>query len=143
MVQQVFGQLLGHTFGQCGDQDTFFALGALQDFVQKVVNLVFAGAHIDFRIEQSRGTNDLFYHDPFGLLQLIVGRGGRYVDGLMEHVVELFKAQWAIVKRRRQAESILYEILLAGPVATVHGTDLRHADVTFVDNEQEIFWKEV
>ena len=135
MIEQVFGQLLGHTFGQRGDQDTFFAFGALQNFVQKVVNLVFAGAHINLRIEQSRGSDDLFYHDPFSLLQLIVGRGGRNVDGLMEHVVELFKAQRTIVKRCWQGESVLHEILLTGPVATVHGTDLRHADVTLVDNK--------
>ena len=143
MVQQVFGQFLGHAFGQRGYQDTFFALGALQYFVQKVINLVLAGAHLNLRIEQSRGAYDLFHHDPFGLLQLIVGRGGRDVDGLVEHVVELLKAQRAVVERRRQAESVLHEILLAGPVATVHGADLRHADVTLVDDEQEIFREEV
>ena len=60
MVQQVFGKLLGHTLGQCRHEDTLFFLGTDNDFVHKVVYLIFRRTHLNLRIEQSRRTNELF-----------------------------------------------------------------------------------
>ena len=118
-------------------------MAARQDLVQEVVDLVLRRAHLNLGVEQSGGADELLHHNTLGLLQLVVGWRGRHVDHLMDHVVKLLEAQWAVVEGRRQAETILHKVLLAGAIATIHGIDLWHADVALVDDQQEILGEEI
>ena len=143
VVQQVFRQLLRHPFGQRRDKHALFLLGTHDDLVHQVVYLVLRGAHVYLRIEQPRRTDKLFHHDPFRLLQLVVGRRGRHVDHLMDKAVELLEAQRTVVEGGREAEAVLHEVGLAGTVAAVHGGDLRYAHVALVDDHQVVLGEEV
>jgi hypothetical protein len=55
----VLGKILSHALGQRGHQDALFAFDSLSNLVQKIVDLAFDRSHLDFRIDQSRRTNDL------------------------------------------------------------------------------------
>ena len=96
-----------------------------------------------FRVEQPRRTDELFDDDAFSFLQLIVGRGGRHVDDLMDKAVELLEAQRPVVEGGRKPEAVLHEVGLAGTVAAVHGGNLRYAHVALVDDHQIILGEEV
>ena len=51
---------------------------------------------------------------------------------------ELLEAERPVVERRRQAEAVFDQRLLAGAVAVVHPADLRQGDVGLVDHHQEL-----
>ena len=70
--------------------------------------------------------------------QLVVARGRRQVDGLVDPVGELLPLQRAVVHRRRQPEAVLHQRPLAAHVALVHAADLRHGHVRLVDDQQEV-----
>ena len=55
----------------------------------KVVYLIMAGTHLDGRVEQPRGTDDLFHHHSAALHQLVVGGGRADVYHLLGHLLEL------------------------------------------------------
>ena len=83
------------------------------DFVDEVVDLVQAGAHLDNRVKQTRWTNHLFHIHAFALLQFKVGRCGADVDGLSGEGFKLIKLQGAVVQSRRQTEAVFHQCLLA------------------------------
>ena len=72
------------------------------------------------------------------LVELVVARGRREVDGLADPVEELLPPQRPVVHRARQPEAVVDQVALAGHVAFVHAADLRHRDVRLVDDEQEV-----
>ena len=80
---------------------------------------------------------------PCGLVQFVVGRGGRDIDGLQALRLELLEGQRPVVQGRGQAEAIVDQGLLARAVAAVHGADLGDGDVALVDEEQGILGKVV
>ena len=135
---QVAVQLLGHAFGQGGDQHPLVALDALLYLLEQVVYLVEAGPHLDDRVEQTGGPDDLLYHHALALLELVVGRGGAYVDNLPGQTLELVELQRPVIHGSRQAEPVLHQIHLARTVAPVHGPDLRHGHVALVDDGEKI-----
>ena len=52
--------------------------------------------------------------------------------------LELLEVQRPVVHRRRQAEAVVDQRLLAGAVAVVHAAHLRHRDVRLVDEQQPV-----
>ena len=143
VVQQVFRQLLRHTFCQRCHQHSLVFLASQLDFFKQIVDLVLARSNHNLRVKQSRGADNLFHHNAFRLLKLIVGWGCRHVNHLIYQLLKLIEPQRAVVERSRKPEAIFHEVALAGPVAAVHGRNLRHTDVALVDDHQEILWKEV
>ena len=80
----------------------------------------------------------MFGDDAFTLVELIVGRRGAHIDGLMGHCLKLLETQGAVIQCGLETETIVYKIGLAGLVSTIHGTDLRHSDVALVDDGEEV-----
>ena len=143
VAQQVFGQFLCHSFGQCRNKGAFAPAACALYFLHQVVHRKVRGTHFDNRVEQSGGAYHLFHHHTTALCQFVIGRSGTHIDDLGHHLAELVKAQRAVVFGCRQTETILHQGFFARAVAAIHATDLRHADVAFVDNHQEVLGKEV
>ena len=85
----------------------------------------------------------MFYDDAFSLSQLEVGRCRTDVDHLVDSLLELLEAEWAVVEGGWQTVAILHEIGLPAAVAAIHGAYLWNGDVTLVDNHQIVFREEV
>ena len=105
--------------------------------------MVLTGTYLYLWVQQARGTNQLFHHNAFGFVQLIFRWRGADINDLVYHVVKFLKAQGSVVKRRRQTETILHQVLFPSPVAAIHGPDLWNAHVAFVNEEQVILWEKV
>ncbi len=74
----------------------------------------------------------------------LVGTGrGRDVDRLGRERLELVEAERPVVEGRWQAEAVLDEGLLAGPVAAVHAPELGDRHVALVDDQQCVVGKVV
>ena len=105
--------------------------------------MVLARSDLNLGVEQSRGTNNLFHDHTLRLAKFEVGRSGRHINHLVGHLLKLVKRQRAVVECSRQSESILHEIALACPVASVHRTYLRHAHMALVDDHKIVLGEEV
>ena len=116
---------------------------ACQDLIHQVVNLILTGAHLNLRIQQTCGADDLFYNHAFSFCQFEVGRGCTDVDNLIHLLQKLFEAQRTVVESGRQAETVFHEIALTASVTTIHRTDLRHRYMTLVYEEQIVIGEEV
>ena len=95
-------------------------------------------SHLDGRIEQPRGPDDLLDYDALGLLEFVIGRCCGDIKGLIQQAIEFIEFQRTVVERRRQAESVFNKGFLAGTVPAKHRSNLRHCHVALVHNEQEI-----
>ena len=132
----IFGEILGHALGQGGDQHCLTAVGAEADLLEQIVHLGGRRAHLDARVEQPGRADDLLHHLAAGLLQLVGAGGGGDIDHLVDAGDELVEAQGAVVQRRRQAEAVVDQGLLARAVAVVHAVELADGDMALVDEEQ-------
>ena len=135
---EVAVQFFGHALGEGGHQHALVHLGPLADFFHEVVYLVLGGAYLDGRIQQAGGAYDLFHHQTFGLLQLIIGRRGAYINCLARDGLEFVEGEGAVVAGGGQAEAILHQRFLAGMVSAVHGADLGEGDVALINEYQEV-----
>ena len=134
----VFGKIFGHALGQGGDQNALVQLHAPADFMQQVVHLAFDGTHVDLRIDQASGPDDLLDNHAGRLGELIgPGRGGD-IEHLVHAILELFKSERTIVHRAGQAEAIIHQHLFARAVAMIHALQLRDGLVAFVQEQQMI-----
>ena len=143
VIEKVLRQFFRHTFGQSGDECTLIALYAQLNFFHQVVYLVMAGAYFDDRVQQTCGTNHLFYDNTFGLHQLIVGGGGADVYYLFGHRFKFLKLQRAIIHGSGKPETVFYQVCLSGAVAAIHGTYLRNAHMAFVDDYEKILGEKI
>ena len=76
---------------------------------------------------------------PFVTTQLVrPGRGGN-VNNLIRPPLELLEGEGTVVPGRGEAESVIHEVLLPGPVPLSHGPQLRQRRVALVDDNEEIF----
>ena len=98
---------------------------------------VATGPDFDRGIEQPGRPHDLLHHLA-GLGEFPLRGRRRDVDGLRLHALELVEPQRPVVERRRQAEAVLDQRLLARAVAAVHRLELRQGDVALVDHQQGI-----
>ena len=143
MIQQIFRQFFGHSFGKRCHQNTFVFVTSLQYFGQKIVYLVLARTHNNLWVQQSRWSNQLFNHHAFGLSKFVVGRCCRHIYHLIDKAMKLFKPKRTVVESSRQAETKLNKVLLSRPITPIHAAKLRNANMTFVDNHQIIFWEKI
>ena len=140
-VEEVVVELLGHALGEGGDEGALVALYAQLDFFEKMVDLVHRRHHAYGRIEKARGAYDLLDHDALAALELIVGWSGAYEQCLARERLELVEGEGAVVERGREAEAVFHQVLLARAVAAVHGAYLRHRNMAFVDDGDEVLGK--
>ena len=135
---EVFRKLLGHAFGDGRHEHLVVVLHALVDLPDQVVDLVQRHAHLQRRVHQPRGADQLFDDHALALHQLVVRGRGAHVDRRALQLFELREGQRAVVLGRREAEAVLHEVLLAGAVAAEHGVDLRQGDVALVHDHQVV-----
>ena len=129
---EVFGQILGHAFGQGRNQHPQAALGHDANLVQQIIDLHFHGPNFDGRVDQPGGADHLFHENAARLFDLPFRRGGRYKHRLRAHCVPFFKLQGAVVHARRQAEPMFRKGHFAPEVALIHAADLGHRHMGFI-----------
>jgi len=143
LLGHVIGEVFGHFFRQRGDERAHALFGDLFDLGDDIINLVCAisgdGAHFDGWIDEAGGADDLFGEDAAGLFQLPRAGRGRDMHGLRTHGAPLLEFERAVVLAGGQAESVFGQCVLAREVAFVHGAELGHGLVAFVDEEEGVF----
>ena len=133
-IFKISGQILRHLFCQGGYQHALTLFHAGIDFGQQIINLSVNRTNIDFRIDQSGRSDDLF-HNTFALFLLERSRGRTDKNHLIEFAVKLIKGKWAVIKGRRQAESIIYQILLSCLISRMHSANLWQGNVGLVHKQ--------
>ncbi|CRK52076.1 hypothetical protein RHCRD62_30740 [Rhodococcus sp. RD6.2] len=136
--EEVVREVLGHLLGQCGDEDTFVALGALPDLVNQVVDLPLRRLHHDLGVDEPGRANHLFDELTTCPAQLVRAGCRGQVHRLPDPIRELLPGERPVVGGRREAEAVLDEVAFAGHVALVHRADLRHGHMRLVDDEEEV-----
>ncbi len=134
----IIRQLLGHTLGEGRDQDACLPLDALANFIQQIVHLPGRRAHIDHRIHQTGGPNNLLHDNAAAHLQFIVRRRGRDIEDLVHPVAKLVKIERPVIHGRGQPEAVIHQVLLARAVAVIHAVELRHCNMALVDEQQVV-----
>ena len=137
VLHQVVGEVLGHLLGERGDQGALAVLRPGADLVHQVVDLVPGLPHLDLRIHDPRGPDDLL-DDPRRVGALEIPRSGRDHHHLRHDRQELVEGLGPVVERTRKPEPVLHERLLAGAVALVHAADLGNRLVRLVDEADEV-----
>ena len=137
LLGEVIRQVLGHLLGQGRDKDALMPLDAGIDLAQEVCHLPLHRAHRDERVEQTGRPDDLLGHLR-AVLALVLAGGGRDEDHLVELGFHFLELEGAVVKGRRQAETVLHQRLFAGIIPAVHGPHLRQGDMALVHEEQKI-----
>ena len=112
-LRQIVVEFLGHAFREGGYEHSFVTLNAVVDFAQEVVNLMERRTHFNYRVEQTRRTDNLFHYHPSAFLQLIVGRGRADVEHLWCQFFEFFEFQRAVVECGGETEAVFHKIQLA------------------------------
>ena len=142
-VYEVCVQLFGHALGQRGNQHPLALIDRIFNLVQQIINLIGGGTHFNRRVQKSCGPHHLLDHYPTRLLQFIVRRGGAHVDGLPYQRLKLVELERTVIQGRRQPKTVLHEVDFAGTVAAIHGPDLWHRNVTFVNHQHKIVGEKV
>ena len=135
-VLEVFGQILRHPLGQCGDQDLVALRGLFIDLTDQVIHLPRHGANVDRRIQKSGRTDDLLRAKKLMLLFIGTGGCGNEHD-LVDLVLELFKLKRPVVLRAGKPEAVIHKGRLAGLVSVIHGAKLRQCHMGLIYDDQE------
>ena len=134
---EIGGQVLSHALGQGGHQHPLVLGGAGVDLADQVVDLALHRADLDLRVQQAGGPDDLL-HDLAGPGALILPGGGGDIDHLVHPLLKLLKFQGPVVIGAGQAEAIVHQGGLSGPVPVVHGPDLGQGHVALVDEQHKV-----
>ena len=137
---EIGGQILRHPFGQGGDQHPLVPGGTLVYLTDQVVDLALYGTDLNTGIQQTGGPDDLL-HNLSGAGALVLPRGSGHIDHLVDPLLKLRKFQRPVVKGAGQAEAVVHQGGLAGPVPIVHGPHLGQGDMALVDKQNEVFWE--
>ena len=138
VVGEVIGQLLGHAFGQGGDEHALVFLDPNANFLQHIVHLARRGTHLDFRIDQACGAHQLL-DDSACMGLFVLGRRGRDEHHLAHAFFEFFKLQGPVVQGAGQAKTVFDQGGFAGAVAVVHAAQLANHDVAFIQEHEGVF----
>ncbi len=133
---EVFGEILGHTLGQTGSEHAESLPYHFSHRTNEIIHLVNRRTHLHRRINQSCRANNLLHHHAATVCQFIRPRRGRDMDQLRGYLLKLFKTEWPVVQRRRQAKTIIHQRLLTRPIPFEHATDLRHRNMRFIKQYQ-------
>ena len=137
-LEEVARQVLGHPLGQRRDERPLPPRRPLADTSEEIVDLPLHGLHLDAGVDEARRADDLLHDLASRLLKLVRGRRRRHVESLSDALEPLLELQRPVVEGRGEAEAVLDERLLAGPVAVVHGSHLRERLVALVDDRQVV-----
>ena len=132
--QQIISKILSHFLGQRSHQRAFVTCHTILDFSKQIIDLPVNRAHIDLRIDQSCRSNNLFDH-TVTQAKLIIARSGGKVDRLADALKEFRPFERSVVHRRRQTEAMFDQRAFATGIAFIHGADLRHGNMRFVNDE--------
>ena len=130
-------QILRHALGEGGYQHPLVPCGTDPDLLHQIVDLAGDGPHLHTGVQQARGADHLL-HDLVGSLPLILPRRGGDEHRLTEALFKLRKLQGAVIIGAGQAEAVLHQALLPGPVAVIHGPHLRQGHMALVHKEDKI-----
>ena len=111
--RQVVVQFLGHALGEGGHEHALAILYAQLYLVDEVINLAQRGANGNLGVKQAGGAYNLLGDNAFAALELIVGRGGAHVDGLVGQCLKLGECQRPVVTGSIEAEAIVHEGVFA------------------------------
>ena len=131
----IFGQIFGQAFGQGGHQYPLVPGFPCADLFEQIIHLVFSLAYHDNRVDESGGPDDLLDLRGQAPCGLELARSCRNIDNLRYAFLEFTETQRAIIQRRRESETVFDQGLLAGPVAAIHGAQLRNGNVAFIDKK--------
>ena len=133
------GEVLRHLLGEGRHQHAVAVLDDFLDAVQEHVHLALDGEHLDFRVQKSGGSVNLFGNDAARLGKFVIAGGCRHEKHLFRvHVLEFGKVHRAVVQRAGEAEPVLHKRCLAGFVAFGHAAHLRNAHVGFVHHQKPV-----
>ena len=136
-VFQILCQILCHFLGQRGDKRALTFLNLFVDFADQIVDLSLNRPDQNLRIQQTGRANDLF-HDLSGPFPFIFPWCGRNINPLMDPIRKLVKLQRPVIKSGGKAEAVFHQRLFPGPVAAIHGADLRQRHMALIHKEQKI-----
>ena len=139
---EVVREALRHLLCERGDKHSASVRGDLVDLADEVVHLSFDRFDRDLRIQQSRGTDELFRHLVRAVELVLAGSRG-HAHHLPYAAVEFLEVKRSVVVCRRQAESVIHEILLPRAVAVVHAPDLRQSHMALVHETDEFLREKV
>ena len=108
------------------------------DLRQQIVDLRRRRPHLDLRVDQPGRPHHLLHHLRLVLRARSRPASPRRRSSARIMLLELVEAQRPVVERRRQAEAVVDQVLLARAVALVHAADLRDGDVALVDDHQRV-----
>ena len=133
-------QFFCHTLRQSSDQYSVACLAAAVYLLHEVVHFVIGGTHVNGRVEQSGGSDELLNHDAAALCEFVIaGRGTHiYSVRVREALFPFFKSEGSVVACCGESESVLYEVILACSVAAVHGMYLWDGDVALVHDDEHL-----
>ena len=136
-VKKICAEVFSHLFCEGCHQHSLLSFGALFNLVYEVIDLPRSRFYFDFGVQQA-GRPDKLLGDSGAMFHLVRAGGRGDEHGLVDQLLELAKAQGAIVQRRRKPEPILDQNFLAGSVPRVHPMQLRDRLVAFVDEQQKV-----
>ncbi len=86
------GQVLGHPFGERGDQSAVPRLGGLAAFIDAILHLIFGRADFNGRVDEARRADDLFGKDAACLFHFPIAGGRGDIGCLRAHRLPLVEA---------------------------------------------------
>ena len=95
-VGQIGGEILSHPLGKRCHEHALLLAGVLANFCNEVIYLSFSWADYNLRVEQASGANHLLSRSG-AALELIIARGSRDINHLVDVLIKFIKAQWTIV----------------------------------------------
>ena len=138
VLVQIFGEVLGHAFGEDGDQGTKALGGNFTHFTQEIIDLRARWPDNDFRVDEACRADDLLNKHAASLLHFPFAGRGRDMHGLRAHGVPFLEPQRPVIEAGREAETVFGERRLALKVAAIHAADLRHGDVALIGKHQSV-----
>ena len=129
---QIFGQVFSHALSQGRDQYTLMLFNTGPAFPKQIVNLPFYGTNLNFGIEQTGRTDDLFRHNALRAFQLPFSRRCRNIDYLIQTFQKFMKFQRPVIQSGRQPETKVHQRRFPGAISLEHAADLRNTDMGLV-----------
>ena len=133
-LQKIIRQILSHLLGERGDERTLVSVHTVLDFRKQIIDLPVNRTHVNLRVDKTGRTDDLF-DDSIAQTKFIIARRCRQIYRLADAFLEFRPFERSVIHRRRQTEAMFDQRAFATGIAFVHGADLRHGNMRFVNDE--------
>ena len=134
---EVLGKVLRHLLCQGRDQAALAPVDLRVNLPDQVVDLAFDGPDEDLGIQQA-GRPDNLFGQLSRAFTLILSRGRRDIDALVNPLLKLVEHQRPVVVSGGQAEAVLHQRVLPRPVAPVHRPHLGKRHMALVHEQEEV-----